>query len=230
MQSFEYQQQRYQHQDVLFIQFAKSPRAGEVKTRLIPGLGAEGACQLHTVLVAHVLEQLLGSRLAPVALYSDQPDSPALGEICKPIFARHDEQLMLCAQHGEQLGERMANAFLHHLTAGELPASKVILVGSDCPGLDNEYLQLAIAALDKGVDLVFGPAEDGGYVLIGMSRHHPQVFEDIDWGSDQVLTQSLARVEREGLTATLLPPRADIDRVEDLALLSHYGVDFSWGH
>ena len=227
MQHVQPQRQDIKYQDVLFIQFARAPVAGQVKTRLIPALGAHGACQLHCVLVTQVLNQLLATQLATTVLYSDDPHATALRQVCEPVFARHGQQAMLFAQRGAQLGERMANAISDQLEAADSLIEKVILVGSDCVGLDRDYLWQAIAALDKGSDVVLGPAEDGGYVLIGMSRFYPALFEGIDWGSDQVLAQSLAVVEREGLSATQLAVRADIDRAEDLSILSEYGIDIS---
>ncbi len=201
----------YQYDDVLIIQFAKAPVPGKVKTRLIPALGEQRACQLHCALTKKVLHELQRDALAPLLLYTDDASATQLQALAcgAPVYQ----------QQGIDLGKRMAHAFNRHL-----PDKRVILVGSDCPAIDSAYLTGAIAKLDKA-DIVLGPADDGGYVLIAMSAPQAGIFESIEWGSSHVLRQTLAAIERHHLSVCLLEALPDIDRPEDLLLLNRYGIE-----
>lgn len=151
--------------------FAKAPMPGTVKTRLIPALGATAAAQLHGQLLERTLVTAVAARLGPVELW------------CAP--APHDAFFASCARrHGVSLhaqgegdvGMRMARALDLAVACG----SPALLIGCDCPALTADYLREAVVALSSGNDAVFGPAEDGGYVLIGLARSpSAQLFEDI---------------------------------------------------
>jgi len=187
--------------------FARVPVVGKVKTRLIPALGAEGACQLHERLLARILGVLQQQTLGAAELWLDTRDSHPLVDAC-PL----PRQL----QQGCDLGERMANA----VDATLQRYQQVLVIGSDTPTLDADYLQQALAALDAGYDVVLGPAFDGGYVLIGCSTPHACMFEDIEWGTAQVLQQTLARLAAAGLRCHLLNARPDVDGPADLRFIS----------
>lgn len=190
----------------LLLQFARTPREGEVKTRLIPRLGAAGACALHCELTLWTCHQLLASRLGPVELWVDGDASHGLFDRCR------DEGVTgIYAQCGEDLGQRM----YHALCAGLALSTCVILVGSDCPGIDPDYLQQAASAL-RSASVVLGPATDGGYVLIGARRIDARVFCGIPWGSENVYAKTVAALEQAGLDWAALPVLTDIDRPSDL--------------
>ncbi len=192
----------------LLIQFTRSPQAGQVKTRLIPQLGAAGACDLHCELTLWTCRQLLASGLGPVELY-------VTGDLTHPLFARCQVEgvARVRAQRGDDLGQRMFDA----LRTGLASHTSVILVGSDCPDIDPAYLRQAVAALDKAA-VVLGPATDGGYVLIGARHIHERVFRGIPWGGNQVFRQTVAALAEAGLEWVSLPPLTDIDRPADLPL------------
>ena len=194
--------------DLLLIQFARLPRVGQVKTRLIPALGEEGACELHSELMQHCCRQLLAARLGPVELWLDKPpgDEPGVAA-CRHMGAS------IRLQAGRDLGERM----YHALEDGLSRYRRVILVGSDCPGIDSDYLRRAEQALANN-QLVLGPATDGGYVLIGALLVDQNVFREVEWGGDAVLAKSRANIADLGWDLGILPELADIDRPEDLAL------------
>jgi rSAM/selenodomain-associated transferase 1 len=190
----------------LLIQFAKSPAAGKVKTRMIPHLTPQQALHLHCDLVCWTTRCLVGAQLGPVQL-------AVAGDPLHPLFTTC-RALGACGvipQSGEGLGERMYLA----LRAGLETFDTVVLVGSDCPGLDRAYLADAVAALAR-VKVVLGPAADGGYVLIGASEITPDVFRDIEWGTASVYPRTTERLERQGLSWAALPVRRDVDRPADL--------------
>ncbi len=191
--------------------FAKAPVPGQVKTRLIPVLGARGAVRLYRALVRRTLGEacrVVGARVvlccAPHAAHG----------FFRAQAARHG--VALCAQRGDDLGQRMGHAMGSSLVRGQV----AVLIGTDCPGLSARDLGDAIAALRSGWDAVLGPALDGGYVLIGLRRYAPQVFEALPWGSARVLERTRARLQGLGWRWRELAPRRDLDRPQDLVGLS----------
>jgi uncharacterized protein len=196
--------------DVRLLVFAKAPVPGEVKTRLIAALGAEGAARFHTQLVRRTIVTALQATGPRVELWC-APD-------CEhPFFASCAAEFSvgLYAQTGGGLGERMANA----AGSGLQRAHKVLLIGTDCPALTPAYLDSAAAALANGNEVIIGPAEDGGYVLIGLSRPVPQIFTDISWGTERVLAQTRARLLSLGLRWDALATLWDVDDAAGLSRL-----------
>jgi len=192
------------------LQFAKVPRAGHVKTRLIPALGEVGAMQLHKKLLRHTWETLSAFQLAPMCLWSDSSGEVDFFNTLSPSVTEPS------VQQGTDLGQRMSYAIEQALLQSEM----VILVGSDCPVLDADYLTEALESLQQGNEVVVGPASDGGYVLVGMRRHYSELFKGIDWGSGQVLTQTRERLRKIKCQWHELPERWDVDRPEDVKKLS----------
>lgn len=190
----------------LLIQFAREPVAGAVKTRMIPQLTPQQACDLHSELVLWTAGRLAAARLGRVELAVAGDRGHALFQRCLGLGVAG-----LSAQRGADLGERMHNALLDGLTRFE----RVLLVGSDCPGIDRAYLVQALAALEQA-EVVLGRAEDGGYVLIGARRVCRAMFEGIPWGSAGVLAATTGRLRQLGLDWVELPALADIDRPGDL--------------
>ena len=173
-----------------------------------PLLSAQQACALHSELLLWTCQTLCEARLADVELW-------ACGNCSHPAFS-HCEVLGACATHAQQgsnLGERMYHAIEHGLARYK----KVILVGSDCPQIDAQYLELALEALNSK-PLVLGPATDGGYVLIGATRIQPTLFEGVSWGTERVFTETVERMRAQGEAWHELQPLSDIDRPEDLVL------------
>ena len=191
--------------------FAKAPEPGKVKTRLIPALGGEGAAALHRQLVEHALGIAHAASLGTVELWC-APDSS--GVFFAACAARHGAGLR--EQGAGDLGERMRRALDGALANG----TPGLLIGSDCPAMTPVYLREAAAALANGNDAVFGPAEDGGYVLIGAARSPPaELFEGVAWGGATVMQETRARLERLSWHWHELPTLWDLDRPEDLARL-----------
>jgi len=191
--------------------FAKAPVPGRVKTRLVPALGERAAAELHRQLAERTLCTALAAGLGPVELWCAPGTDDAFFAACARQYG-----ISLRAQGEGDLGIRMGRALEHALMGG----SSGLLIGSDCPVLTAEYLREAAAGLAGGNDAVFGPAEDGGYVLIGLARKpSAQLFEDIAWGTATVMQETRARLARLDWRWRELAALWDVDRPEDLLRL-----------
>ncbi len=199
------------------VVFAKAPIAGEVKTRLTPFLTAASAALLHRNLVLHSLQTMTALADCSVELWVGSQHSwwDELSEQYDiPVFE----------QRGKDLGERMLYALGNALQRSE----KVLIVGTDCPAITPNYLQLAFDGLEqKGV--VIGPADDGGYVLLGLKQLLPSLFDDIQWGGDNVLAATLARLQSAGERYFELASLMDIDRPEDFSKLEQLSPELTRG-
>ena len=191
------------------ILFARFPIAGKVKTRLIPALGAEGAAALHRRLVLRTL------RTAHSLCQSQDVELEIrfAGDDANPMQHWLGDSWLCRSQCEGDLGQRMAGAFADSFREGS-PAT--VIIGSDCPALTPEVLAAAFDSL-KTNPVVFGPATDGGYYLIGLTQPMPEVFQGVAWGTETVLAQSLEILARLGSKPTLLQPLDDLDRPEDVA-------------
>ena len=192
------------------IVFTRYPQPGTAKTRLIPELGAEGAAQVSRQLTEHTLAQI-----------AQLPQQAAIAVTI--AFAGGSVSQMqqwlggnwqYVPQTGEDLGDRMANAMQAAFAVG---AQRVLIIGTDCPALTPVLLSQALQALNQ-VDLVLGPAVDGGYYLMGVRQFNPAIVEGVAWSTDVVLAQTLAIADHLGWTTYLLPTLQDIDYPADLAV------------
>ena len=120
----------------------------------------------------------------------------------------------------------MADAAVRTL-ANSVSAS-LLIIGSDCPSIDESYLKTALEQLAGGIDVVLGPAEDGGYVLIGLNAANNRLFSDIDWGTDRVLVQTLTRARKLGLSSVCMDVLWDLDRPTDLDRLEELDTPLFW--
>jgi rSAM/selenodomain-associated transferase 1 len=194
----------------LVIIFAKAPEPGQVKTRLIPTLGAESAAMLHAALVERALETATRSDAHDVALCCAPDASATFFEECAEDF-----DITLAEQGDGDLGARMLRAMMAALDDYD----KVVIVGADCPSVTSKDIRAAFAALDSH-DVAIFPADDGGYVLIGARRIQAAMFDAIAWGTDDVLAQQLKQLDACSLTTWQGETRWDVDRSEDLARLA----------
>jgi rSAM/selenodomain-associated transferase 1 len=192
--------------DARILVFARAPRLGRVKTRLQQSLGAQATLDVYRQLLWQVWMRALDSGLCPLQLCA--ADTPQ-----HPFFARLPGQLLpVYAQQGDDLGSRMRDAALMALRECE----SVLIVGSDCVSLDADYLGQALALLRDDSDVVLGPAEDGGYVLLGLRRADVPIFDDMPWGSSKVLDATRHRLRTAGIGWQELAPRWDVDTLADL--------------
>jgi len=187
--------------------FARRPEPGRVKTRLTPALPPEMGLELYCGMLEDVLEAAARSSADRRYLYWDEPGGRM--ELSIPPGFRETHQA------GSDLGERLERAFEELLPSS---ADRAIVVGTDCPELDVALLDRGFGSLGSA-ELVLGPARDGGYYLVGLTRRAPAIFRGISWSTDRVLEQTLDRAREAGLSSTLLPRLPDLDTPEDLARL-----------
>lgn len=202
--------------DIAIIVFAKAPVAGCAKTRLIPALGPQGAANLAERLMHAALVHAVGAQLGPVELCVAPDRSHAA---FAAAVQRHG--VTLTEQGDGDLGERMARAFDRVLRTQ--PAA--LLIGTDAPGLDAAYLRAAAQALHDS-DAVLGPAADGGYTLVGLTRPRPELFLQMRWSHDQVMAHTRERLAQLQLRHAELPLLHDVDEPADLVHLAVHGIHF----
>lgn len=181
------------------VLFARYPLPGVCKTRLIPALGPEGAANLHRHLTERTV-RVLGATGLTVTVAFTGDEASRFADWLGPDVA---------------LVEQVDGGLTERLLACLDPAP-VIFFGADTPDLASHHVEAAIAALELH-DVVIGPAEDGGYYLIGMRRALPELLTEMPWSTEQVLPETLGRLERSGIVPVLLETLADCDRPEDLA-------------
>lgn len=190
--------------------FAKSPIPGKIKTRLQPALSADDCAKLSATMIRHSVRVACELEDTDVQLWCFPNTS-------QPFFETLAEEfpIELIAQQGSNIGERMNFA----LQRGLEWHRSVQLIGSDCPFYCAEYLLEGFRILETDRQLVLGPAEDGGYLLIGCNWEIPSnIFDNITWGTDSVFRETVDKMNARGITPKLLPKMSDIDRPEDLLL------------
>lgn len=197
--------------DTKLIIFSKAPVPGYVKTRLTPPLSKSFAANLHSYMLEQTVKLAQQSNLSSVDLYC-APD------IEHDFFKYLERQysVNLKPQSGIDLGERMFNALNDALNTH----ISVVLTGTDCPAMQVDYLQQAFEKLaTNNIDIVIGPVEDGGYALIGATKINRQLFENIDWSTDRVFTQSIEKINQLGWKYHTLDTLWDLDTPADLQRL-----------
>ena len=188
--------------------FCKAPIPGQVKTRLIQDLGVEAATALHCELALRTIETCLSVPDVTCQLWC----SPDTGH----EFYRQFEMIKML-QRGTGLGERM-----HHAMPVEASQSTV-LVGTDCPNLSLDYINQAFEKLEDH-EVVIGPAEDGGYGLVGLQRANRKLFENIPWSTETVFADSCRVLNQQKINYSVLPRIWDVDRIADV---HRYRRDYS---
>jgi rSAM/selenodomain-associated transferase 1 len=192
------------------IIFTRYPEPGKTKTRLIPALGDVGAANLQRQMTEHTICQV-------------QELEKTIDISWEVRFAGGNLQLMQnwlgtdlfyqCQGEGD-LGARMMRSLVD---AFQAEATQVVIIGIDCPGVNSQILTQAFAQLNT-YDLVLGPAVDGGYYSIGLCRPIPELFANINWGTSQVLQQTVDIAGKLKISVAYLPTLADVDLPEDLPI------------
>jgi len=190
----------------LLMIFAKNPDLGKVKTRLAETIGAEKALAVYLKLLEHtyaVADKIFADK---AVFYSDRVEEFDILDYYKfPKFL----------QKGKNLGERMDRAFGEAFAQGY---EKVVIIGSDCYELTSEIITEGFKQLDDQ-NVVLGPAQDGGYYLLGMDRHYSHLFREKKWSTPDVLLDTIIDIKRMKKTFALLPTLNDVDEEKDLGPL-----------
>ncbi|MGB5896593.1 MAG: TIGR04283 family arsenosugar biosynthesis glycosyltransferase [Geitlerinemataceae cyanobacterium] len=190
------------------IVFTRYPQAGKTKTRLIPALGAPGAARLQRQMTERTVAQAQWlQEQRPVTI-----EVRFFGGTRSRMRRWLGNRSTYLPQGKGDLGDRLQQAVEMAFAEG---SKRVTIVGSDCPGLNTLLFVKAFDGLTDN-DLVLGPASDGGYYLIGLRRSIPELFENIDWGTERVLEQTMEIARNLGLSIAELPVLDDVDRPEDL--------------
>ena len=188
--------------------FAKKPEPGSVKTRLSPPLTAEEASGLYDCMIRDSLE--MTASLSGVKSFIFFQDDPGAADYFRELAPDTPSS----PQRGENLGERMKNAFHEMFGRG---FAEVAIIGTDSPDLPPEHIFEAFSLLEyEHTDLVFGPAEDGGYYLLAMKRVWDGLFTGLPWSSEHLLSASVEAARDSCLGASFLPKWRDIDTAADL--------------
>ena len=187
--------------------FARAPLPGLAKTRLIPALGAQGAARAQRRFTMNTVRLAAAAATGPLTLWC----APDAGQRFFRAL-RRVAGVALQSQCAGDLGARMQHACAHHFA--HQPDQPLLLIGTDCPVLAPGHLQSAARALQQH-DVVIVPAEDGGYVLVGMRRLVPEIFECIEWSTPRVMTQTRERLMQAGVDWLELPTLWDVDEPAD---------------
>jgi len=201
----------------LIVQFCKAPIPGKVKTRMLSKLSEQESCDLHKKLALRVYEN--------VSTLKNNIDYQLW------VSSKHDwfkvwpkiDMHKTFVQQGESLGDKLRFTAEQQLKYYDF----LIFSGSDCPFIAPDHIESVISYMRNGKDLVFIPAIDGGYVLIAVKKESLSVFDNISWGTEKVLKQSIDNAKELGLNYALLDEQADIDRPEDLARLEALDMFFT---
>jgi uncharacterized protein len=183
--------------------FTKAPVMGQVKTRLIPHYGEVQATLIYQALLWSQLERIMSEEWT-VELWCTPDDQHPFLQQCAAHF-----NIQTQVQQGEDLGQRMTYALSN--TGG----SATLLIGCDCPTIDNALILQGFNALEQA-QLVFSPAEDGGFVLVGATKMPADLFTAMRWGQADVMTTIRQRLRHQGLIGSELPTQWDVDYPEDV--------------
>lgn len=189
-------------QSARVIIFTRFPVPGKAKTRLIPSLGAKGAADLHRRMTEFTIKQVSRTGISLQVRFTGGSEAQ--------MQAWLGDAYDYAPQGDGDLGERMASAFDEAFTQA---AKNVLVIGCDCPDNRSANIRDAIRALDE-VPCVIGPAADGGYYLIGLTGPCPGLFQNVDWGTNAVLRQTIAKID----AYRLLPVMSDVDAPGDIPL------------
>jgi len=183
--------------------FVRNPIYGQVKTRLAKDIGDERALAIYLQLLEHTLQITRVLSFRKFIYYADEVSDYDLWSV--PGYTKRK-------QHGNDLGERMLNSFKELFDQG---FNRIIIIGSDCLQLQTENLQEAVTLLESNT-AVIGPASDGGYYLLGLTKLYPDLFVNKPWSTDQVFAKTIDDFNNQGISYALLEELSDIDDITDL--------------
>lgn len=198
----------------VILVFLKYPEPGRVKTRLATDLGPEGAALAYRKMVCRVLEQCRNARPDAIGIAFDPKEkTEEIRKWLSPWLVAFPGEITWIPQVPGDLGDRLEGAVADFFR--QFGQAKVAVIGTDCVHLDRDIFETAWAELESEDNVVFGPAEDGGYYLMGLSGPRPELFRGIPWSSESTLETSISVAESLGLPVCLLGARTDIDTLSE---------------
>jgi len=192
---------------VRLVLFTRYPEPGKAKTRLIPAIGSEQAASVHRQLTENTVEVLQS------ALQGNPNSGPARGHLEIHVTGAANTRFvdwLGCLHFVQQVDGDLSQRLIQALS----PAP-VVFIGADTPELTATIVRSAMTALDNH-QVVIGPAEDGGYYLIGVAHQYPELFTNMPWGTEDVFDETMRRIEAQKLSFSILPKLNDCDRPADL--------------
>lgn len=194
------QQSCFMNTENALIIFVRKPELGKVKTRLAAQIGNERALGIYTRLLEHTISIASTSDIDTFIFMTEQGEDYKYSNFFTEI------------QTGANLGERMCNASQNVFKKGY---RKVVIIGSDCPGLESSHIEEAFQQLNN-YDITIGPAYDGGYYLLGMKKLHTLLFENKNWSTASVLADTIDNITTLSLSSYKLETLRDVDQEQDL--------------
>jgi len=195
----------------LIIIFTRNPELGKVKSRLSKTVGDKTALEVYKYLLNYTEKTIRNINCDKAVYYSNSIKENDIWDTS--IYHKHE-------QKGNNLGQRMHNAFKQGFNDGY---EKIILIGSDLPDISEQIIKNSMDALKQN-DVVFGPAEDGGYYLIGLTKMHTFIFDHKPWSQSHLLEITLNELKKHQLKVSLLKTLNDIDTFEDLKKSSLFKI------
>lgn len=187
----------------LLLIFAKNPVPGKAKTRLSKDLGVEKAMEIYKGLLSYTSSIAQACNAEKELHYADFINEDDMWP---------NDQFTKLLQEGSDLGERMQNAFQQAFKKG---FKRVLIIGTDCKDLTTDDLNLAFEKLENN-DAVIGPANDGGYYLLGLSQMNQAVFQNKEWSTSSVFPNTIKTFQEEGFSFEVLEELVDVDHASDL--------------
>lgn len=200
-------QMPHRDQENILIVFVKYPEPGKVKTRIARHLGGHRAAEIYSNMAKSVVEKVCKPDAYGTVIYFDPPDRERDVRAWLGI-----EKIAYEPQSPGTIGDRMSDAFQRVFSRGAL---KAVLIGTDVPGITEDTVRSAFRLLEEA-DVVLGPAEDGGYYLMGLKHWEPTLFENIEWGTDTVFNRTLDRIIMRNLAHKSLGTLKDVDTIDDI--------------
>ena len=194
----------YPFPEARLLIFAKAPIAGQCKSRLAASIGAQAAAEVQKELIRRCVSEVAASPLCPTELW-------CVPDCHHPLFQAlaSEFSFSLFEQQGTDLGQRMFHAMSYKASP------TTVIIGTDCPVLSLAHIKSALLALQQGDDAVLAPAEDGGYVLLGLKQVDPHLFIDMAWGTSRVYQQTAQACTELGYKLHALETLWDVDREAD---------------
>lgn len=198
------------------IIFAKFPEPGKVKTRLARDLGDNKAAEIYSGIARDIISRVSKSPAYETVIYYDPPDKKNEIALWLKDLTKIDSEHLI-PQEGSSLGKRISGAFERVFSSG---GDKAVIIGTDCTDVTASMIENTFSDL-RNFDAVLGPAQDGGYYLLGLKQFVPELFQAIDWSTELVLGQTLSHLDMLGYNYKSLETLRDIDNLNDLNSLSY---------